>query len=142
MEVRNLIEPNATVVQITKVSVGDVYKRLHEAQYTQPRIVFGVITDVLNNGKDCSLVALEFGPSAYSQDIQAQSQVFTNKTELALFPATVEEYKAALADAIEVQTKIVERAELDWQVKSNILNQMCQRQNTALSAAVTQEITQ
>lgn len=140
MEVRNLIKPSGTVVQITEIHKGDVYKRLQDSPYSDTKIVFGCIVDVLNNGEEASLVALEFTPLAYGSEMNAVTKVFTGKSEVALFPATIDEYRMALGDAITEQHKVIETAKRDLDRKNNLLDQMVTAQRIELTEAAVLEI--
>lgn len=140
MEVRNLIKPNAVMVQITEIGVGDIYKRLEKPSYGEPKIMFGSVIDVLNNGEEATLVALEFIPETYGSVVNATVKVFNGQMEVALFPATVDEYRDALADAIVNQTRAVNTAEQDFTAKRSVLDRMQEQMNAALTSAPFKEI--
>jgi len=133
MEVRNLIKPNAVLVQITEIGRGDVYKRLEKPSYGEPKVVFGSVIDVLNNGEESTLVALEFTPESYGPTINATVKVFNGQMEVTLFPCTIEEYKESLDLAIASQNKAVGLAEADYQAKLTVLNSMIDQSRIALS---------
>jgi hypothetical protein len=140
MEVRNLIKPNATLVQITEIGVGDIYKRLETPSYGEPKIVCGTVTQVLNNGEVASLVAIEFTMEGYGQQVDATIKVFNDKTDVALFPVTVDEFRAYLGKAIERQQKAIEQAERGLQVQRSLLEEMMEQSHAALSIPVVKEI--
>jgi hypothetical protein len=140
MEVRNLIKPNATVVQITEIGVGDIYKRLEQPSYGEPKIVCGTVTQVLNNGEVASLVAIEFTMEGYGQQVDATIKVFNDKTDVALFPVTVDEFRAYLDKAIEKQQKAIEQAERGLQVQRSLLESMREAKDAALSIPVVKEL--
>jgi len=140
MEIRNLIRPNATVVQITEIGVGDIYKRLETPSYGDPTVVMGTVTEVLNNGEQASLVTLEFTPEGYGQDYKATVKVFTDKSEVALFPVTVDEFRGHLSKAIEKQLRVVAQAERDLRIKRTVMMAMGDARDSALSIPVVKEI--
>lgn len=81
---RHLVEASASVVAITKLSRGDVYKRLTKESYQNTYdIRFGIVTDVLANGTDVAITALEFEDS-YTESKTAM-KVFGGDSELQLF---------------------------------------------------------
>jgi hypothetical protein len=135
MEVRNLIKPNAVLVQITEIGKGDVYKRILEPSYSEPKVVYGSVIDVLNNGEEASLIALEFTPEAYGTGVSPTVRVFTGRSEVALFPCGVEEYKHHLEEAMMLQTKILDSAEKDVEAKRSILMKMLDQSRATLSIA-------
>jgi uncharacterized protein YbjQ (UPF0145 family) len=96
METRTLIEPTAQVVTITKLKANDVYKRLVKNYGDTYELRIGVVTDVLNNGSDAALTALEFSTSY--NGAEAEIKVFGGDKDLALFAATPDEVATYLGD--------------------------------------------
>lgn len=124
MQVNTLIKPSAQIIRIAEVSKGDVYKRMHTPSYGTQGIVYGVVMDVLHNGEEAILTGLEFSPVEYGNDIAPTVRTFKGDTEVSLFPATVEEYRHALTEAIKVQQRSVDIVEKDWQAKHRVLKTM------------------
>lgn len=90
MDTRSIIEASATVITITRLKAGDVYKRLEPT--SEPPLVFGIVQDVLHNGTDAAITAIEI-TSGY-QGVSARLRVFEMAKDLALFAATPSELGA------------------------------------------------
>lgn len=126
METRTLIEPTAQVITITKLSKGDVYKRLVKNYSDTYDLRIGVVTDVMHNGSEAALTALEFS-SSY-MNATAEIKVFGGDNDLALFHADPAEIEAYLGDVlkesertVESKRKEVEKAELVSQTVRNVM---------------------
>lgn len=95
MDTRQLIEASATVITITSLKRGDVYKRIEDTpDYgagSGPSLRFGVVTDVLNNGEDSAFTAVELTPTY--NGVESRLRVFTAGKPAALFAATPEEFE-------------------------------------------------
>lgn len=124
MQINSVIRPSAQIIRVAEVSAGDVYKRLHTPTYGTQSIVYGVVMDVLHNGDEAVLIGLEFTPVEYAVDIAPVVRTFKSADEVALFPATVEEYRIALTEAIKVQQRSVDAKEKEWQTQLRVLNTM------------------
>ncbi|QGJ94949.1 hypothetical protein SEA_REDWATTLEHOG_90 [Gordonia phage RedWattleHog] len=113
METRTLIEPSAQVITITTLKPGDTYKRLVKNYSDTYDLRIGVVTDVLNNGSEAVLTALEFSGS-YST-AEAELKVFGGDKDLALFATTPEEVGVYLDDVNERAHQMAEskRRELE-----------------------------
>lgn len=124
MKVQSIIQPSATVVRVTEVAKGDVYKRLDTPTYGTEKMVFGVVTDVLHNGEDTGLVAMEFNPVGYGGAVAPTLKVFKGDAEVALFPATVEEYLTELGRATEQHRRAVDTAAKELAAMQAVLTTM------------------
>jgi hypothetical protein len=122
MQVKSMIATDAQVVRITNVSAGDIYKRMHKPSYGEPSLVFGYITDVLNDGENAVIVVVEFTPGAWGASTEPMVRTFSNDTGVAIFPATEDEWRIGLGEAITKQQRVVESAERDLLVKQQILD--------------------
>lgn len=121
MQVKTLINPSATIVRVAEVRKNDVYKRIEKPSYGDERLVYGKVLDILASDEEAAMVALEFVPVDYSTGIQAVVRTFKGDTEIALFPASIEEYTLHLDQAIEAQEKTVEAAGRDYEAKQRLL---------------------
>ena len=75
MQTQQFIRGSAEVVRVTALVKGDVYKRLEEAtNYSEAKMLYGVVTDVLNNGSEAAIQAVEFTPSYGS--VESKIRVF------------------------------------------------------------------
>lgn len=115
MEIKTLVKTTAKIARITTLEPGNVYKRLVDDYGTQ-RIVFGVVTDVMNNGTEAAVTAVEVD-TQYGGPTTAL-RAFGNATDVALFPATVEEVseffnkaETAAEDDVESKARALFKAE-------------------------------
>ncbi len=97
MQTASFVTASAQVTRITELVKGDVFKRLEEGYGGTDEIVFGVVMDVLHNGEDAAISAMEFKPS-YS-DLTVSLKTYAGKRDLKIFPATQDELKIYLEDA-------------------------------------------
>lgn len=113
MQVQQIIQASADVVTITSLRPGDVYKRIGEAGYQgEPTLQFGVVQDVMNNGTDAAVTALEYERD-YSTGVAVKLKVFNGGKPAALYPAQPEEVTAhlvALQEAAERKVLDAEKA--------------------------------
>jgi len=121
MKVQTIIRPSAEVVQINEVTIGAVYKRLDTPSYGEPRLLFGVVTDILHNGEEAALVAIEFVPPAYGGSIEPVIRTFKGDSEVAIYPAAPEEFSLAMQQAIEKQEAAVNEARKTLAAKQSVL---------------------
>jgi hypothetical protein len=143
MQVHSVIQPSATVIRITEVQPGSIYKRLTKATYSgdKDRVVFGIVTDVLNNGEESAITALEFTPPVYSGAVEPEAKVFSGTSEVALFPASLDEWQAAIGEAITKQERVVEETGRKLQQQSAVLAQMVKAAHSPRTLAITSEVT-
>lgn len=85
------VQTSANVVRVTELKPNDVYKRLVKGYGDDYKMHIGVVTDVLNNGDDTAITAIEFEPERYSGGKPVESKVFGATNDLALFSTTPEE---------------------------------------------------
>ena len=49
METKTLIQSTATIIRVTSLEKGNVYKRLEESSYgTGSKLLFGIVTEIMN----------------------------------------------------------------------------------------------
>lgn len=122
MQVQQIIKASADVLTITTLSPGNVYKRVDESSYGgTPTLRFGVVQDVMNNGSDAAVTALEY-EADYSAGAKAVLRVFTGSQPAAIFPATPAEVQAHLQDLRESAERAVQQAEADLDKKRDALS--------------------
>jgi len=94
METASIVQASANVIRITKLKQGDVYKRLIEQNYgvDKYKMVFGIVQDVMFNGTDGAITAIEFDYSWTSMGVSLKT--FGTGADLQLFAATPEEVRA------------------------------------------------
>lgn len=108
MEAKTLIQGSAQLLTIVNLKKGDIYKR-YVKEYSEAKLYFGVVLDVMFNGQDAAIHALEFDSSYSSATISRK--VFGNDTELAIFPADPSEFQIALSEIQEVADRSVQTKE-------------------------------
>lgn len=122
MQVQQIVRASADVLTITTLAPGNVYKRIDGPDYTgETRLRFGVVQDVMNNGEDAAVTALEY-EADYTAGAKATLRVFTGSKPAAIFPATPEEVTAHLAELRDAADRAVRQAEEDLTKKRAALD--------------------
>jgi len=85
-----------TVERVALLSQGDVYKRLEENSYGDPKFIYGHVIDIVNNGDKVVLSALEYG----GYPVGASVKVFPPDKTLELFPALPEEVQTYIDEMV------------------------------------------
>lgn len=98
MQMKNLIQASANVIKIVNLKIGDVVKQVETSGYSNDGVYFAVVTDILNNGEE-AFVQLTRYKKEY-RSIDCDIKTYSGKSDLNIFPATVEEVKEHLAEAI------------------------------------------
>ena len=126
MQVQSYVQSAAAVIRVTEVRPGNIYKRLVKSTYSGDRdkLMFGIVTDVMNNGEDTAISALEFVPPMYGGTVKPEVKVFSGSTDVVLFPAVREEWDAHLSAAIDKQRDEVSRTEDTLAGLRSVLSQM------------------
>ena len=97
MQVQQIIQASADGLTITRLAPGNVYKRVEENGYSgESTLRFGVVQDVMNNGSEAAITALEY--EADYNGITAKMKVFTGSKPVAIYPAHPEEVRTHLAN--------------------------------------------
>ena len=115
-KIKNIVQASAEHIRIVTLAKGDVYKRLAPDGYgsTKRSLSFGVVTDVLSNGDESAVCAIEYQRSFGAPT--AKIVTLTADEDAVLYPATPDEvrsYFGELAEALEqaIATKTRELAE-------------------------------
>jgi hypothetical protein len=106
MDTTQLIRASAEVVTITSFKAGDVYKRVESGGYNEAKLVFGVVTDAMNNGSDSAIAAIEY--EASYGGLTVSQKVWDGTKPAALFAAEPVEVAAHID---ELQRKVRDKAE-------------------------------
>lgn len=112
MRTQTLVQASADIVTITTLRQGDVYKRLevNASGYGEKYVLnFGVVTDVLHNGEDSVISALEFEVSWTG--VTPKLKTFGTDSDLKLFDATPEEVRQHFGEVRDSTAKAVRAAE-------------------------------
>lgn len=132
MQTTTLVQATAQIVTITSLKAGDVYKRLQENSYGEKyTMLFGVVQDVMHNGEDAVISAIEF-ESDYS-GTEAKLKTFGTSADLKLFATTPDEVRVHFASLEENANRAVETAARELSKKQDILYRV---QNIARSGDV------
>jgi len=110
MQTKTMIQSQANVLRITEIQKGNVIKMV-EKDYSGTKILFGVVTDLMNSGENTFIQLLLFERS-YG-DIKGKVKIYSGDEDLALFPATVEEVKNDMGAVLPELQKKVEKAKED-----------------------------
>lgn len=110
MQVQQIIQASADVLTITRLSPGNVYKRVDEDYNGAPTLKFGVVQDMMNNGSDAAVTALEY-EADYGSGAKATLRGFTGSKPAAIFPATPDEVRAHVDGLLESTERAVREAE-------------------------------
>lgn len=78
---KNLVKASAQIITITELSAGDVYQRLEGSSDLR----YGIVTQVLHNGEDAVIQALEIKTTYYS--VEPELKTFGTDTDVKIFPA-------------------------------------------------------
>lgn len=99
MKISSAVRIVGEVQRITQLSVGDLYKRIiPKTVYSDAKIQFGVVTDVVTSGDEVAIVTLEFTSGYKAIDIDLKT--FSSDQDVFLSPATREEYTSFYLDAV------------------------------------------
>lgn len=93
-QVKTMVEVSGKVTTVHTLAVGNVYKRLAVESYGPDKVLYGVVTDVQNNGEQSFIVTSEFNPESYGGD-ELKNQVFGGDREVNIFSCSVEDFQAA-----------------------------------------------
>lgn len=109
MQTNTLVQASATVVTVTTLVAGDVYKRLNDQAYGGDALVFGIVESVMHNGTDAAITAIEWSSTYGTASVALKT--FATNTDLKLFPATPAEVEAHLAEVQDAANRTVKTHE-------------------------------
>lgn len=92
MKIQNMMKPSAQVVRIVNLSKGDVYKRVEKSNYGEPKLLLGVVREVLLSEEETTVIGVEYHVSYGS--VTVNEKVMTGDTDALIYPATPEEVAA------------------------------------------------
>ena len=95
-KVKTFVEASGKITTVMELGVGNVYKRLQVETYGEDKMMFGIVTDLNNNGEQSYIVASEFNPVEYGGS-ELKSHVFGGERDVNIFPVSVEDWNAAFA---------------------------------------------
>lgn len=110
MQTDTLIKASAEITTIVELKPFDVYKRI-ESDYTgATKLQFGIVTDVMHNGAEGAITALEFPDATYNTVPTPKLVVFATGKEAALFAATPDEVETHLTSVREAAQRALDDA--------------------------------
>ena len=116
MQTQQIIRGAAEVLTITRLAVNDTYKRVEESAYSGgPTLRYGVVTDVMDNGADAAVVAVEFRPADFGSGVQIERKVITGSAPLAIYPATPEEVREHMDGVLDAARRAQDTAREAWE---------------------------
>jgi hypothetical protein len=109
METKNLIQTTANVIRITNLKKGDCVKII-DSSYSTREVKFGVVIDLLNDGKNTFIEMLEYKKNY--NDINVDYKVYKGDDDIAIFPTEIGEVEEYLNDSLKaMKNKIKEKNE-------------------------------
>lgn len=110
MHITSIVKPTAQLGRVVELTVGDIYKRVERSEYASTTtLIHGVITDILSDGENTTVTAIEYVPGGYSTN-KVEQKVFGPKDEVALYPADPDEFRIAVDGLIDSQQRAVDNA--------------------------------
>ncbi len=120
---RHLVEASATVVTVTNLKRGDVYKRLVESSASgDSKLQIGIVSDVLHNGEAAAISALEY-VSDYA-GVRTEPKVFKTEDAPLIFAAHAEEVRGIIGDMIGDQQRKIRNLENDLAKLRGVLGEL------------------
>jgi hypothetical protein len=104
MKVDQVIRASAEVVRIVALKPNDVYKRIGKSYGGEAKLVFGIVTDVMSNGDDAAITAIEY--ELEYGNVKPTIKVFDSVGDVAIFAAEPAEVRQHMEDLVRaVQDK-------------------------------------
>lgn len=119
MKTATLVQATADIITVVNLKTGDVYKRLVKDYSDKYVVQIGVVRDVMHNGEDAVITALEFEAS-YSS-VEPKMQTFGTDTDLRLFAAEPEEVRAHFEEILDKAQRMVRTSEEELAKKQALL---------------------
>ena len=110
MRIDSIIQTNADVARIVNLAEGDVYRRVITSNYSEPKIVVGVVRQILQSTDGTTVVGVEYEKSFTG--VSVKEHVMTGQSDVMIYPATPEELREALngfRDELESKVDVAHR---------------------------------
>ena len=117
MQTKTLIQAQANILRITELKKGNVVKVI-DTSYSDKKINFGVVTDLLNEGEKSFIQILLFEQSY--NNVTGKIKVYEGNDDIPLFPATVEEVQEHMTEALTGLQKGIIKDEEDLRKKKQV----------------------
>lgn len=108
-QVKTLVAVSGQVTTVHTLAKGNVYKRLSVESYGPDKVLYGIVTDVQNNGDQSFIVTSEFNPEAFGGE-ELKNQVFGGDREVNIFSCSVEDWRAAYQSNKSSMERVVNEA--------------------------------
>jgi hypothetical protein len=133
MQTSTLIEASAEITRIVTLKRGDVYKRLpgNETYNNRNELRFGIVQDVLNNGADTAITAIEFAVDY--RRVEPEIKTFRGTDDVAIWSASPAEVVAHLGEVARIAGTSVSEAEKELERKRVVLGVVQQWQAAPLA---------
>jgi hypothetical protein len=132
--IKTIVRAEVSATIVANLKAGDVYKRIEKSVYGDSKLLFGVVTDIMASGEDIAITTLEF-QSEYGASAEPVLKVFDGTAEVSIYPASLDEWDTAHAEAITKQERAVEEAAQSLARKESVLVRM--RQVAAIASTST-----
>ena len=138
--IKSLITPTATITRIATLAKGDVYKRLATGPYgsTGKEIVLGIVADVMHNGDDAAVVAIEHRLTYSSSE--SKLTTLTDADDLAIFSATPEEVEGFFGEVAICSERTIERKRREIADEEEKLARISEMVAAGLTAPATESV--
>ena len=130
MRIDSIIQTNADVARIVNLAEGDVYRRVITSNYSEPKIVVGVVRQILQSTDGTTVVGVEYEKSFTG--VSVKENVMTSDTDVMIYPATPEELREALNGFRDELESKVDHAHRDLERAQDALAKF---EDTALALA-------
>jgi len=130
MQTKQIIQASANVIRITKLSKGNIYKRFEDNDY----VYYGVVTEVLNDGINAIITAVEYRKSWSSIDVS--QKVIKGEKDYVLFPATADELEMEFESVVRTKEREIE----DYEKKINDNKKLIEQTNKLISGELQKEL--
>ena len=139
MQISTIAKAEGQIIRVVGLAEGDVYKRLVKKSYGDDvEVRFGIVTGVLTDGEQLAVTGLEIDAS-YSA-VAFQSVAFNGSTEVAILPATPEEYANSYLKWMRLQELGVEKARTELAKQEELLAMLERFHPKTVTAAATEVV--
>lgn len=118
MQTQSIVQSSANVVRIVNLRVGDIYKRYSDSSYDNS-CFYGIVKSIDNNGEQTFIHAVEYKKSYSSMD--ASVYIMRGDKDVAIFPATLEEFQDEFKSVLDSTKKEIEKLEKQIADKETLL---------------------
>ena len=119
MKTKNIIQSSVNVIRLVNLKKGDIFKTVKTDEYDNG-IQYNVVVDLYNTGESAFIEILSYTKSY--KNVTASTKVISGDTDLAIFPATIDEVSEYFIEAIKnLEEDIKEKEEEINKSKTGLL---------------------